>query len=176
MVFFSSSKSMNHDIISTKHILKQHQLRAISSRDDEDFQRLHVRRGCLFSDAFCGFSKPTFNASKPLKVSFIGEHAVDSGGPRREFYRHLIPETFSKSGLFAGWPEHVVPLHNIDAVATNKYYVVGKMLASCLVQGGQPPVCFAHAVADYLVYDQVRSIPCIEDIPDYEVQQFMLQV
>ena len=109
-------------------------------------------------------------------MSFIGEHAVDSGGPRREFYRHLIPETFSKSGLFAGWPEHVVPLHNIDAVATNKYYVVGKMLASCLVQGGQPPVCFAHAVADYLVYDQVRSIPCIEDIPDYEVQQFMLQV
>ena len=69
-----------------------------------------------------------------------------------------------------------MPLHNIDAVATNKYYVVGKMLASCLVQGGQPPVCFAHAVADYLVYDQVRSNPCIEDIPDYEVQQFMLQV
>ena len=68
-----------------------------------------------------------------------------------------------------------MPLHNIDAVATNKYYVVGKMLASCLVQGGQPPVCFAHVVADYLVYDQVRSISCIEDIPDYEVQQFMLQ-
>ena len=69
-----------------------------------------------------------------------------------------------------------MPLHNIDAVATNKYYVVGKMLASCLVQGGQPPVCFAHAVADYLVYDQVHSNPSIEDIPDYEVQQFMLQV
>ena len=111
MVSFSISEAVKHDIISTKHILKQHQLHAISARD-EDFQCLHVRQACLFNDAFRGFSKPMFNVSKPLKVSFIGEHAVDSGGPRREFYQHLIPEIASKSGLFAGWPEHVVPLHN----------------------------------------------------------------
>ena len=164
------------DTITTKHILKQHQLRAMSAKDDEDFQRLTVRRAYLFADALRGFSKPTFNASKPLKVSFIGEHAVDAGGPRRELFRHLIPEIATKSGLFAGWPDHVVPLHNIDAVASNTFYVVGKMLAACLVQGGQPPVCFAHAVADYLVFDRVRSVPCIQDIADYEVQQFMEQV
>ena len=35
---------------------------------------------------------------------------------------------------------------------------------------GQPPVCFA---ADYLVFDHIHSVPCIQD---YEVQQFIEQV
>ena len=42
--------------------------------------------------------------------------------------------------------------------------------------GWTATVCFAHAVADNLVYDQVHNNPCIEDILDYEVQQFMLLV
>ena len=54
------------------------------------------------------------------------------------------------------------------------------LLARCWLlarlQGGQPPVCFAHAVADYLVFDRVCSVPCIQDIANYEVQQFMEQV
>jgi len=128
------------DTITTKHILKQHQLRAMSAKDD-DFQHLTVHRAYLFADALRGFSKPTFNASKPLKVSLIGEDAVDAGGPRRELFRHLIPEIATKSGLFAGWPDHV-PLHNIDAVATNTFYVVGKMLAACPVTRGSATCMF----------------------------------
>ena len=33
----------------------------------------------------------------------------------------------------------------------------------CPVQGGQPPVCFSTAVADYLVYGEITSQPCIDD-------------
>ena len=44
------------------------------------------------------------------------------------------------------------------------------MIATCLVQGGQPPVCFAAAVADYIVLDEVKSEPSLNDIPDHTVR------
>ena len=70
---------------------------------------------------------------------FIGEQSVDDGGPKREFYQLLMKEVFTMSGLFTGWPENVVPIHDIKAVASNKYYIIGKMITACLVHGGQPP-------------------------------------
>ena len=132
-----------------------------------------MRRRLLFEDALWAFSRPTFNVSKVLKVTFIGEEAVDDGGPRREFFSLLVKDTFHSSGLFTGWPSNVVPEHSVEAVATNKFYVVGKMMATCLVQGGQPPLCFAKAVADVLVFGKIKSLPCLEDIPDYEVWEKM---
>ena len=71
------------------------------------------------------------------------------------------------SGLFSGWTEHAVPIHDVQAVANNKFYLVGKMLAACLVQGGEPPV---KGVADYIVYDRIQSRTCIDDIPHHEIQ------
>ena len=78
--------------------------------------------------------------------------------------------------LFTGWPDHVVPVHNINAVAENKYYLIVKVIATSLVQGGEPPVCFSDAVADFIVYDSVRSKPSIDDIPDIDVHEAMRKV
>ena len=105
-----------------------------------------------------------------------GEQAVDEGGPRREFFRLLMNEIFTKSGLFSGAPDHVVPLHCVEAVTNNKFSVIGKMLATCLIQGGQAPACFAQAVADFIVYDCIRSPVCLEDIADYEVRSNLEKV
>ena len=148
----------------------------IRGEHDEDVQRVHVRRSHLLHDAFRAFSKPTFNCSKMLKVTFIGEESVDDGGPRREFFQVHMRECFNKSGLFVGWPSNTVPVHNVEAIANNKFYIVGKMLSTCIIQGGQPPVCFSQGIADYLVYDEIRSKPCLEDIDDYAVRQKLLKV
>lgn len=111
-----------------------------------------------------------------LKVRFVGESAVDDGGPRREFFQLLLNAIANKSGMFSGFPNHVVPLHNVNAVLNNKYFVVGKMIAAALVQGGQPPVFFAGAVADFLVYNRVKSSVDIDDIADYEVRECLKKV
>ena len=162
------------DILAAKHVLIQHQLKVITADNEEDFQRINVRRSALFHDAFRAFTKLTF---KMLKVCFIGEPAtVDDGGPRREFFSLLIKDIFSISGLFQGWPEHVCPIHDFNAVASNKFYTIGKMLATCLVQGGESPVCFCRANADYIVYDHITSPPCIDDIPDHEIRQLLFKV
>ena len=171
-----STDSAKADVIKAKHLMQQHQQKLIIPPDDETIQRIHIRRSQLFGDAMRAFSKCTFNVSKMLKVIFIGEPSVDGGGPRREFFQLLMRDAFTTSGLFAGWPQQVVPLHNVLAVASNMFYVVGIMIAVCLVQGGQPPVCFAPAVADFLIYDEVRCDPCISDIPDYNIRQAMQKV
>lgn len=151
-------------------------MKVIIGSDEEDCQRIHIRRSHLFSDAMRAFSRPTFNVSKMLKVIFIGDTSVDEGGPRREFFQLLMKEAFSVSGLFAGWPDSVVPIHNVAAVTSNEYYVVGKMIATSLVQGGQPPVCFAPAIAEYLVYDKIRSEPNMNDIYDHSVREKLEKV
>ena len=71
----------------------------------------------MFSDALRQFSKPTFDVSQMIQVQFIGEEVVDEGGPRRDIFNFLMHDIF-KSELFAGFPDHVVPLHNVEAVAT----------------------------------------------------------
>ena len=164
------------DLIVAKHILQQHQHKVIIGSDDEDCQRVSVRRSHFFKDSVRAFSRPHFCASKMLKVVFIGEQSVDDGGPRREFFHLLMKDAFAISGLFVGWPSNVIPVHNVPAVAGNKYYIVGKMISTSLVQGGQPPVCFSSAIADYLVYDEVRSNACLEDIPDHSVRQTLVKV
>ena len=152
-----------------KHLLLQHQLKVISGENEEDMQPVHVRRKHIFEDAVRAFAKPSFDVSKMLKVRFISEQAQDEGGPRREFFRYLMKATFQHPLLFTGWPDYVVPVHNINAVAENKYYLIGKVIATSLVQGGEPPVCFSAAVADCIVYDSVRSKPSVDDIPDSDV-------
>ena len=164
------------DVIVTKHAIQQHQMRVISGRDEEDKQRLHVRRGNLVQDTIRAFARPTFDISKVLKVTFIPEGSVDDGGPRREFFQLAVKECMKTSSLFTGWPENVVPQHNVEAVANNTYYIVGKLISTCIIQGGQPPLCFSKAVADFLIYNEVRSEACLDDIEDRNVRDKLRQV
>ena len=132
-----------------------------------------MRRSHIFEDAFRHFS---FDITKILKVRFIGDSAIDDGGPRREFFQLLIQAIANKSGMFSGYPSHVVPLHDVDALIRNKYFIVGKMIAAGIVQGGQPPVYFANAVADFIVFNSVKSSVDIQDIADIEIRHSLEKV
>ena len=135
-----------------------------------------MRCSYIFADSFRQVSKDSFNVSKMLKVIFIGESAVDDSGPRREYFQLLQHDVACKSGLFGGWPDHVVLLHNVEALSRSKYFVIGKMLATSLVQSGQPPVYFADAVADFLVFDRVKNPVNVDDITDFEVKASLQKV
>ena len=85
-------------------------------------------------------------------------------------------EAFSTSGLFVGWPCNVIPFHNIQALANNDFYLIGKIISTSIIQGGQPPVCFAAPVADFLVYNEIRCSPSLEDIPDVDLREKLRKV
>ena len=60
--------------------------------DDNDFshQRITIRRSSLLKDSYRQFTRSGFFVNKPLRVIFIGEEAVDEGGPRREYFNLLL--------------------------------------------------------------------------------------
>ena len=64
----------------------------------------------------------------------------------------------------------------MEALADNKFFVIGKIIATSLVQGGEPPACFSEAVADYLVYDEIKCSPCLDDISDYHIREKLKKV
>ncbi len=72
-----------------------------------------------------------------------------------------------KSSLFNGFPGNVIPRHDVKAVSDNKFIYIGKMIATCIVQGGEVPACFATAC---IVLGRVCSPVCLEDIPDFDVK------
>ena len=84
-----------------------------------------------------------FDEHKLIRVVFIGEEAIDEDGPRREFFHLLTRDIFCKSGLFVGYPDHVVLSHNVHAVEQNnvhaveqnKFYIAGRMISTSLVRG-----------------------------------------
>ena len=41
---------------------------------------------------------------------------------------------------------NVVPLHNVQAVESKKFYIIGRIIAMSLVQGGESPSCFSKAL------------------------------
>ena len=149
----------------------------MSPRNQEDVQHIIVRRKHLLKDAMKAFSKPKFEVSKYLRVRFIGESAQDEGGPRREFFRLLMP-LIGQSQLFTGWPENVVPVHNVISLSLNEYYLVGKMLTTSVIQGGQPPVFFAAAVVDFILDGHISSQFNVNDIPcsETDAREFIANV
>ena len=159
-----------------KHILLQHQVKVVHGEHEEDFQPIHIRRSSIFEDAVRAFGKPSFDAAKMFKVQFIGESAEDERGPRREFFRRLMKAAFQSQAMFSGWPCHTIPVHNTTSITNNHFFLVGVMIATSLIQGGQAPASFSPAIADYLVYNDVRSKPCIDDIPDADVCEAMKEV
>ncbi len=76
-----------------------------------------------------------------------------------------------------GYPSNVVAIHNIDALQSKKFYIIEKMIATCLIQTGIAPLCFADVVADYLIYHEPRSdVNNYDDIPDYSIQSKLKEV
>ena len=72
--------------------------------------------------------EPIENPRLTLEVSFYGEGVVDSGGPRREFFRLCLHEIKAKY-FDRGIQEHLA----------NDYIVVGTIMALSILQNGSMP-------------------------------------
>ena len=65
-----------------EHLLQQHVSRVVRK---EDYQRINIRRQFLLQDALKQFNRSSFDVSKLLRITFLGESAVDTGGPCFDF-------------------------------------------------------------------------------------------
>lgn len=90
-------------------------------------QRIIVRRTNVWDDSLKQFGKG-LSYNKTLKVTFIGEPAVDSGGPRREYFTLLIRAIVANNSLFEGDANQRVPRVNVAALVNRVYFQVGNIL------------------------------------------------
>ena len=81
-----------------------------------------------------------------------------------------------QSSMFAETSEGLAIVHNTSALNTCKFKTVGKILAAMIFLGGSPPQCFVPAIADFIVYDEVRSVPDIGCVQDYSVRSALIKV
>ena len=133
--------------------------------DKDRYTRIVVRRKHLWEDAM-GY----LDERKYVRVTFIGEPAVDEGGPLREFFYLLIVEITRNSMIFSG-DERRVPRH---CVLERTYYCVGKVLALSLMHGGSAPHFLARTVVDYIFYGMADANPF--DVPDKSIRESLIKV
>ena len=131
------------------------------------FLRIKVRRQAVWEDTQFKFSRIQHDdVKKPIKVHFIGEPAVDSGGPSREFFSLINASANSK--LMSGG----VFRHNVTSLDKKEFYLYGQMTALGLMQGFPGPKCFNQTVVDYILTGNIDNLhPDVEDIPNSNVKQ-----
>ena len=155
-------------------LLRSHRFRNLPSNPNES-QRIIIRRKHVWEDALhqlkCGF-----DVHKHPKVTFVGEPAVDDGGPRREFFHLLIGSIAGNNHLFCGDETSRVPMHNMMELGKRTYYYVGMMLALSLVHGGPSPKFFSAAMADYIVYGMGKVKATPGDVPDHAMRKKLIKV
>lgn len=157
-----------------QELLRKHRIKYLPVSKDE-YQRVVLRRKHLWEDALSCF-KSGIDQKKHIKVTFVGEPAVDQGGPLREFFHLLLYAIAHNNSLFCGGETSRIPQHNMFELSKRTYYYIGLMIATSLVHGGPDPKFFSPSVVDYFVYglSGVKATPA--DIVDFDIQLKVLKV
>ena len=145
--------------------LNKHKEAELSSSGE--FLRIKVRRQAVWEDTRIKLIHvQDEDLRKPVKVQFIGEPAVDNGGPSWEFFTLMNAAAYSKlmcDGIFR---------HNISSLDKREFYLYGQITALGLMQGFPGPKCFNKTVVDYILTGDIGQLhPDVEDIPDPNVKQ-----
>lgn len=147
-------------------IIRTHQQQHL---DANLIHRLTIRRNHIYADSLKAFKKG-FPLSSHLRVVFLGEPAIDAGGPLKEYLTMLMKEVMLNNSLFTGLPECRGIVHSMKSLQAKYFYYVGQMIAVSILNGGPGPGCLSHAVVDYLTYGFKKVNATIEDVPNLAIQ------
>jgi hypothetical protein len=147
----------------------------VLSSNPEDRFRIIVRRKHIFEDTLHKL-RYGIDISKHLRVTFIGEPAIDDGGPMREYMRLLLGSIISNNSLFCGDVNSRFLRHNVIELNKKTYFYIGQILSITLVHGGPAPSFFAEPVADYILYGLEKIKVSIADVQDKAVKRKLKKV
>ena len=125
-----------------KDLIQDHRYKFLSKNSDDIF-RITVRRSHIWEDSLRAI-KRNFDERKHIRVTFLGESAVDGGGPRREFFMLLLNNIKENNSLLIGPTTQRAIRHNTKALQDELYLCIGKMIALSVVHGG--PGMFADSI------------------------------
>eukprot|EP00794_Sanderia_malayensis_P014581 gene14581-16084_t len=108
----------------------------------------------------------------PISIEFIGEVAVDDGGPLREFFTIIFES--APGHVLTGNENNYTLCHDAHKLERKEYEIYGKFAAASLLQGGPGPHIWCRPLTQYVLGIEPKIV--LEDIPDYEVQQKLLHI
>ncbi|XP_028400112.1 uncharacterized protein LOC114523408 [Dendronephthya gigantea] len=120
-------------------------LEALQKNIHEARSTIYVRRKLLWEDYVdANNHNKWFNPQNSLKVNFIGEKAVDGGGPKREFFCETMKQMEIR--LFSDG----IPVKSTMALTEGHFKVAGLLMASSVLQGGPAPNFLANWVYQFI--------------------------
>ena len=160
--------------MSIEVILSNHRTKVLPA-DTSLTQRIVVRRKHIFEDTLHRFHSG-IDFHKHLRIVFVGESAVDDGGPMREFLYLLMGEIAANNSLFSGKEDCRVPLPNMSALERQTYKHIGQMMSMSLLHGGPAPTFFAPSVVDYVVHGIKKVKPTVDEVPNPTIRTKLWEV
>ena len=141
--------------LSLKDILTDHTKQQVRTHTDrnvytDDCTFIAVRRKHVWNDSVWQFMKRSFDPKKPIRIVFIGEEAVDGGGPRREYFHLLCLAIKDESGLFHSQESMVNFRASMLQFQQRQFHLVGLMVATSLLHGGPPFPFLPECVYNYI--------------------------
>ena len=145
-------------------------LAAESHLTESDYLRIKVRRNFIWEDAKIKSASNRNKWNKQLEVQFVGEPAVDEGGPRHEFVI-IVHRSMHDSCLFYGIDGLKCFTHNFVALKARDFELYGKFCVWTILQGCTSPNFFAPPVVDYILYGTLEKVSFdVEYIPDRQIR------
>lgn len=129
---------------------------------------LKVRRQCLVEDSFRGVSEVVGagqeEIKKGLRIEFVGEEGLDSGGLRKEWFLLLVREVFDPNhGLFVYDDDSRHCYFNPNSFETSdQFFLIGALLGlaiynSTILDVALPPFAFRKLLASAPVHNGPRT-------------------
>ena len=104
-----------------------------------------------------------------IRVQFVGEPAVDQGGPRNEFFCLLHREVCGCK-MFIGNQTCKLFNHNRLALEQRNYFMYGQLCSFAIMQGSPAPSFLSPTLADYIVVGELNTAQSRIDVFHKEVR------
>ena len=109
---------------------------------------------------------------KPITVEFVGEEAIDNGGPLRELCTIFYGNAPGK--LLYGPEKNYSFMHDAHSNEKCHFYLFGKFVTICLLQEAPGSHCFCKSLVEYILSDDVTASTVtvqLTDVPVFEVTE-----
>ena len=131
------------------------------------------------------YKNPRFDETRPLRITFTDQPAIDTGGPRREFFGQVFANLadFDKNSgfcqLFEGPPTRLVPVYNARIAFSGLMKCVGRIIAHGIAQceigfSRLSPVCYWYLINQDV--SEAISYANISDVRDITAADFIRKV
>ena len=149
-----------------------------SNADSDIYNKVHVRRNHIWGDTLRAVTKASFDPINPLRVTFIGEPAVDEGGPRREFFSLVLAKIACDKSIFHGSDDSRTFVRNVQGLQNRLFYMAGMLVAISLANGGPGFPCLSQTIYSYICHGLCpgKIQPVIGDVTDIKVKEYLLKV